>query len=676
MTVRKPLKLSLLLVSLGLLIMAFRPASELVSLSVRLSDWGESEISDSELREMFTLTSVKPDQNIIQMDDRVLIQHSRSLLYDILINQSGEIFQYYPPKSNLRIAWYERIVNQVPDFADNKYRYAYQTGTQREQYFAYLATHLNRDSDNLSQLWNSYGQNIMNLMPGYIYQQSGMKGYTEALLAVYRHFENQPSGFNSQMLSFDAAEKRIDPDSWDSNISEGLYNIFKGSFEPNVAREWRRDQAYLDYDDYNEVVWFHSFWLRRWREGNATTVKQILEDIEENYADQVGDLIVLSPTLGDAPDFSNEAKMIFEESQKIYQQVENGLRIYEDLPESKQRLYDEFEERFYMADNPSFYGLDPFYVGGCASPPNSIYASTSLASQGSSSYKVENLTDLDLGTAWVEGVEGNGIGQSLVFEYDLAAGEQSELQSLAIHNGYIKSQKAWNDNGRVKEMTLFVNGHPFATLKLEDVRNVQYFDLSHLSSTLPDDPVFRFEIREVYPGARYKDVAISELNFGYRACQCFTAGAQVTMADGSLKAIEEIRIGDEVLAYRPATGLEGVAKVEATVAPYHDQMWEISLSDGEYLTLSSDHPIWTYEGWKAVRAELAEHYQNVPQATALTVGDLLSDGRTVEAITSIRKRQQTFTITRLSGGFTAFMVNGLWVGVEVEATEQTDFQAE
>ena len=82
-------------------------------------------------------------------------------------------------------------------------------------------------------------------------------------------------------------------------------------------------------------------------------------------------------------------------------------------------------------------------------------------------------------------------------------------------NGYVKSEKAWRDNGRVKSLLLYYNEKPYAILDLVDSRSLQCFDVGTLGFHDENAPRWslKFEIREVYPGKRYNDTAITELYF-------------------------------------------------------------------------------------------------------------------------------------------------------------------
>ncbi len=140
-------------------------------------------------------------------------------------------------------------------------------------------------------------------------------------------------------------------------------------------------------------------------------------------------------------------------------------------------------------------------------------ASSHLPPQGANRYDVDQLDDASAQTAWVEGAEGPGIGESLVFrligdpEHDVGS---VGLWGFRVVNGYGKSEAAWRDNGRVRTALLLVNGRPVAHIELADTRLMQ-------SVSLPDGPQVRagdvvtLVVTGVYPGDRYEDLALSEI---------------------------------------------------------------------------------------------------------------------------------------------------------------------
>ncbi|MGI5153085.1 polymorphic toxin-type HINT domain-containing protein [Plantactinospora sp. CA-294935] len=71
----------------------------------------------------------------------------------------------------------------------------------------------------------------------------------------------------------------------------------------------------------------------------------------------------------------------------------------------------------------------------------------------------------------------------------------------------------------------------------------------------------------------------------------FDGDTSVLMADGSSKPIEEIRIGDQVLATDPETGEQGPRTV-THLWVHEDQLVDLRLADGTKISTTEDHPFW------------------------------------------------------------------------------------
>ncbi|MEU0204784.1 polymorphic toxin-type HINT domain-containing protein [Streptomyces canus] len=79
--------------------------------------------------------------------------------------------------------------------------------------------------------------------------------------------------------------------------------------------------------------------------------------------------------------------------------------------------------------------------------------------------------------------------------------------------------------------------------------------------------------------------------------KCFLAGTDVEMADGSTRDIEDIEVGDKVLATDPETGESGPRKVTRLIITDGDKHFNelsIATEDGiEHLTATYEHPFWS-----------------------------------------------------------------------------------
>ena len=129
--------------------------------------------------------------------------------------------------------------------------------------------------------------------------------------------------------------------------------------------------------------------------------------------------------------------------------------------------------------------------------------SSHLIEKGGKEYPVTNLCDMDSETPWVEGVPGNGIGESFVLENTWG----TVYKTLLIMNGFISYEKPflYKQNGRIKKIrvTGMVSGKE-KVLDVLDTPHPQSVDISFI--TEPED--VRITIEEVYPGTKYDDTCI------------------------------------------------------------------------------------------------------------------------------------------------------------------------
>ncbi|MGX2993299.1 polymorphic toxin-type HINT domain-containing protein [Streptomyces sp. JNUCC 64] len=92
--------------------------------------------------------------------------------------------------------------------------------------------------------------------------------------------------------------------------------------------------------------------------------------------------------------------------------------------------------------------------------------------------------------------------------------------------------------------------------------------------------------------------AIAKLLKGAKGCRkCFLAGTAVLLASGATEDIEDIEVGDRVLATDPETGETGPRKVTALIRTQGEKFLNelsIATEDGiRKLTATHDHPFWS-----------------------------------------------------------------------------------
>ncbi|MCB1187613.1 hypothetical protein KDL29_10660 [bacterium] len=165
------------------------------------------------------------------------------------------------------------------------------------------------------------------------------------------------------------------------------------------------------------------------------------------------------------------------------------------------------------------------YVNCCA-PVIDLYASSSLEDSAGLKYDADQCFDFDYTTAWVEGVEGNGVGQSLEFTFRTHGGEnmdggsyqQQYVNGLEIVTGYAKSQALHLANACPLLLKVSLNGVPACVVDLQDSMDIQEVSFPPLYLSGEYDPVITLEIIGVRDGKKYADAAISEIDLRGGPC--------------------------------------------------------------------------------------------------------------------------------------------------------------
>lgn len=111
--------------------------------------------------------------------------------------------------------------------------------------------------------------------------------------------------------------------------------------------------------------------------------------------------------------------------------------------------------------------------------------------------------DGDRTTGWVEGVSGNGIGESLHLVLD----DTYQVSGFTICAGYHKSSDLYYKNARPSKLEITFSDGSSQFFELDDRMEPQTFSL--LAPVDTDSVVFT--IRDVYAGNKYQDTVISEI---------------------------------------------------------------------------------------------------------------------------------------------------------------------
>jgi hypothetical protein len=137
--------------------------------------------------------------------------------------------------------------------------------------------------------------------------------------------------------------------------------------------------------------------------------------------------------------------------------------------------------------------------------PLKITASASsvrLAVQANTYYPA-NAIDGKRSTAWIEGVDGPGLGEWIRFDFD----REINLHRILIQPGYFKSPQIWAENNRIQTLTAYFSDGSSRDLTFTDRMDSQKVDIGSVKTKW-----VKFVIKSVYYGTD-PDTAISELAF-------------------------------------------------------------------------------------------------------------------------------------------------------------------
>jgi len=332
-------------------------------------------------------------------------------------------------------------------------------------------------------------------------------------------------------------------------------------------------------------------------------------------------------------------------------------------PDEWEYYVDETMENF-DSDGPDFtdFGI---IENPCSQGVFIKRASSTLASHKSNNYDIENIQDYNHKTAWVEGKSDYGIG-----EYFIVSGDVN-----IIYNGYQKSEWVWQSNSRVKKFKVYKNNKPVCYLKLHDLMGGQYFSLPESyerynyeddSVQAPDDegqidPLYKFEIVEVYEGDKWKDVAITHIDL--QGC-CLLDQSIVSDAHGNSQQISKISKGDFIKTIDLKSGKTTKAKVNQLFSQKHYVLLDIKTKN-QNIKATKDHSFYVKNyGLISLREILKikrlHDYNELSNQFKILVWNEKKNRTEYEIITQINIIEgefETYTILDLENGQN-FIANG------------------
>lgn len=160
----------------------------------------------------------------------------------------------------------------------------------------------------------------------------------------------------------------------------------------------------------------------------------------------------------------------------------------------------EFQAEYaYVTETVSSDTTQPFSMENI-----SYISATSQLSEYDMTHSADRLIDGDISTAWVEGMSGQGIRESVSVRFD----DEYLINGIKINAGYQKNDELYNKNSRPAKIGIAFSDGTYEVHELDDVNNVQ--------DIVFNKPVFSKSIsliiEDVYSGTKYEDTAISEIS--------------------------------------------------------------------------------------------------------------------------------------------------------------------
>lgn len=131
-------------------------------------------------------------------------------------------------------------------------------------------------------------------------------------------------------------------------------------------------------------------------------------------------------------------------------------------------------------------------------------SATSQLTEGNTIYSTNNLNSR-IGICWAEGVNSNGINETLSFRSDI-----DYINTLHISIGFISFDKPYlySENSRPSRIEISVENKYSIIVNLDDTPN---FQTIRLPEGLERNEILRIKILNVYEGTKYEDTCISIL---------------------------------------------------------------------------------------------------------------------------------------------------------------------
>jgi hypothetical protein len=231
-----------------------------------------------QLKAYFKADNLSREKGSLSIRKEDMPGHIRAFLQQSLLNNDIKEFDFYQKEAYPRLGYWEYIIVQLPEFVQYGYKYSGYSEDlgEKESLFAFLCYRSSRDAKYLRKLFNDYKAVIYSIVTPEIYKERHFDLYVSALIETHKHLKDLPNyEMEMSIISEGVAAADKDPDIFGRTAEQAL--LYDPVLKPGI-------DACAGIEMYpTDELWFYSFWLRRYREGNSKVIFEILQEIDQHY---------------------------------------------------------------------------------------------------------------------------------------------------------------------------------------------------------------------------------------------------------------------------------------------------------------------------------------------------------------------------------------------------------
>ena len=299
---------------------------------------------------------------------------------------------------------------------------------------------------------------------------------------------------------------------------------FEGQVLSNMSDDKKLSLVYrmLDKASYDEnCIFYNQLTFMNYTECNLAQAESVFYDAygcngipgSGNGVTVSGDTVSFMPATGDAWNFINNISI--QENDNYY--LVTAPYFYGCNGQNSEEFLG-YADLLFVKNSNSRYGVTMIYAKAHnrSISISQIEVSSHLEPQMGNYYDASNLYDGNYSTAWVEGRDGVGIGETITIYLN----EQTPVYGTLLFNGYLASTDLYDKNGKVTSVSVdFGDGQKkYYDLYVGEIygspSQLSYRDF-YVGNTYIDRPIVTNKITITIEGAvagnKYDDTCISEI---------------------------------------------------------------------------------------------------------------------------------------------------------------------